>query len=112
MAGNPPTSPLVNAAARPVIDIAPHIANNEPRHLVAACRETRSMKRAREDEHSIKYARAQLRKQTVASELPSSVYHAVGTPLWAITWQGDLRADVRGFINALRQDFRAEALRR
>ena len=119
MAGNyncpiPRSLPLANAGARLVVDKAPAIANNSPRHLdhlVAACRETRSMKRARENGHTIadeEFARAMLRKQTVAIELASSVYHAGGTPLWAITLRDDLRDD----INTLRDELRAEARRR
>jgi hypothetical protein len=109
-----PRSPLANAGARHVVNRAPPIANNAPRHLdhlVAACLETRSMKRARADGYTIaveEYARALLRKQTVASEIASSVYRANGTPIWAITLRDDLRED----MNALRDDLRAEARRR
>jgi hypothetical protein len=70
MAGNyncaiPRTQRIANVAARTVTFRAPAIADNAPRqldHLVAARRETRSMKRAREDGHTI-----------------------AGAPLWAIT---------------------------
>jgi hypothetical protein len=102
MAGNyncpiPRTQPLANAAARSVTYRAPAIAKNAPRrldHLVAACRETRSMKRARKDGHTIadnEYTRALLRKQAVANELASSEYYEAGTPLWAIALRDDIR---------------------
>jgi hypothetical protein len=96
MAGNyncaiPRTQRIANVAARTVTFRAPALAHNAPRqldHLVAARRETRSMKRAREDGHTIaddEYTRDPIRQQAVASELASAEYYAAGAPLWAIT---------------------------
>jgi hypothetical protein len=106
MAGNwtcafPQTPLLADHAARGAIARAPAIANNDPRHIndfVAACVETRSIKRAREDGRTIteaEVARSRVRKHALASGLASSSYHAAGAPLWAIQLRDELRDDLR-----------------
>ena len=108
MAGNwtcafPQTPLLADHAARGAIARAPAIANNDPRHIndfVAACVETRSIKRAREDGRTIteaEVARSRVRKHALASELACSSYYAAGTPVWAIQMRNDL-------LQALRND--------
>ena len=106
MAGNwscpfPQTPLLADLAARGAITRAPAIANNDPRHIndfVAACVETRSIKRAREDGVTIteaEVARAQVRKYALACELASSSYNAAGAPPWAIQMRDDLMQYIR-----------------